>query len=421
VLRRRLLGIAFIAVLAGLIALSVLAYRKTFTPATWVTLRADRVGMQLNAGADVKLRGVIVGEVRSVRADGTGAELALALDPAQARRIPANISARLLPKTLFGERYVELVAGTPSTSATVRPGAVIPQDRTAAAVELERILDNTLPLLQAIKPDRLATALGALAYALEGRGDRLGGDLVRADALLERLNAEMPTIAEDVRRLADVVSVYDGAADDILAILRDVTVTATTVSEQRVQLAGFLADTTNLADTATAFLNRHGDGLIRLGRVSRPVLDLLAVYSPEYPCVLRGVVALQPRAEEVFAGGSMHITLEITKDSGKYVAGRDEPVYGAHNGPSCRGLPDPAVPAPETRLADGYDYGGPRTPLAGAALAAPPDMGIAGTAAERAVVKPLVAATTGRSVDDVPDLAVLLWGPLMRGSVVSVT
>lgn len=420
-LRRRLLGIAFIAVLAGLIALSVLAYRKTFTPATWVTLRADRVGMQLNAGADVKLRGVIVGEVRSVRADGTGAELALALDPAQARRIPANISARLLPKTLFGERYVELVAGTPSTSATVRPGAVIPQDRTAAAVELERILDNTLPLLQAIKPDRLATALGALAYALEGRGDRLGGDLVRADALLERLNAEMPTIAEDVRRLADVVSVYDGAADDILAILRDVTVTATTVSEQRVQLAGFLADTTNLADTATAFLNRHGDGLIRLGRVSRPVLDLLAVYSPEYPCVLRGVVALQPRAEEVFAGGSMHITLEITKDSGKYVAGRDEPVYGAHNGPSCRGLPDPAVPAPETRLADGYDYGGPRTPLAGAALAAPPDMGIAGTAAERAVVKPLVAATTGRSVDDVPDLAVLLWGPLMRGSVVSVT
>ena len=420
-LRRRLLGIAFIAVLAGLIALSVLAYRKTFTPATWVTLRADRVGMQLNAGADVKLRGVIVGEVRSVRADGTGAELALALDPAQARRIPANISARLLPKTLFGERYVELVAGTPSTSATVRPGAVIPQDRTAAAVELERILDNALPLLQAIKPDRLATALGALAYALEGRGDRLGGDLVRADALLERLNAEMPTIAEDVRRLADVVSVYDGAADDILAILRDVTVTATTVSEQRVQLAGFLADTTNLADTATAFLNRHGDGLIRLGRVSRPVLDLLAVYSPEYPCVLRGVVALQPRAEEVFAGGSMHITLEITKDSGKYVAGRDEPVYGAHNGPSCRGLPDPAVPAPETRLADGYDYGGPRTPLAGAALAAPPDMGIAGTAAERAVVKPLVAATTGRSVDDVPDLAVLLWGPLMRGSVVSVT
>jgi phospholipid/cholesterol/gamma-HCH transport system substrate-binding protein len=268
--------------------------------------------------------------------------------------------------------------------------------------------------------------LGALAYALEGRGDRLGGDLVRADALLERLNAEMPTIAEDVRRLADVVSVYDGAADDILAILRDATVTATTVSEQRVQLAGFLADTTDLADTATAFLNRHGDNLIRLGRVSRPVLDLLAVYSPEYPCVLRGVVALQPRAEEVFAGGSMHITLEITKDSGKYVAGRDDPVYAAHNGPNCRGLPDPAVPAPETRLADGYDYGGPRTPLAGvglagAALAGPPDMGIAGTAAERAVVKPLVAAATGRSVDDVPDLAVLLWGPLMRGSVVSAT
>jgi phospholipid/cholesterol/gamma-HCH transport system substrate-binding protein len=413
-LRHRLLGIAFIAILVGLLGLSVLAYRKTFDPAIGVTLRANHTGMQLNVGADVKLRGVIVGEVRSVRADGTGAELALALDPTLARQVPANVSARLLPKTLFGERYVELVASPSAAATAVRPGAVITQDRTQSAVELERILDNALPMLQAIRPDRLAATLGALAYALDGRGDRLGGDLVRADALLERLNAEMPTIADDVRRLADVVSVYEGAADDILAILRDATVTATTVSQQRAQLAGFLADTTDVADTAFAFLQRHGDGLIRLGQVTRPVLDLLAVYSPEYPCVLRGVVALQPQAEEVFAGGRMHVTLEITKDSGKYVAGRDDPVYGAHNGPNCRGLPDPAVPAAETPLADGYDYGGARTPLA-----APAAMGLAGTPAEQAVVKPLVAATTGRRVDDVPDLAVLLWAPLMRGSVVS--
>jgi phospholipid/cholesterol/gamma-HCH transport system substrate-binding protein len=408
---RRLLGLAFVLLLAGLVALSVLAYRKAFTPATWVTLRADRTGLQLNPGAEVKLRGVIVGEVREIGSDGTGARLRLALDPGSAAQIPSDVSARLLPKTLFGERYVALVPGQLSwqdgPAPSIRDGAVIPQDRTESAIELERVLDGALPLLQAIQPDKLAATLGALAYAVEGRGDRLGRDIVAFEDLLTQLNGRMPAIADDVRLLADTLAVYDGAAEDLLAILRDVTVTATTLADQRASLETFLAETTSFAGDASGFLDRHGDQLIALGRVSRPVLELLAVYSPEYPCLLAGITALQPQAEEVFATGRMHVTLELTRDSGKYVAGRDDPVYAAHNGPSCRGLPDPAVPAHGVELADGY--GGSAS------------MGRAGTLEEQAVVKPLVAAASGTPVRDVPDVAVLLWGPLLRGTVVTVT
>jgi phospholipid/cholesterol/gamma-HCH transport system substrate-binding protein len=411
----QLRGLAFLAVLAGLLVLSVLAYGKAFTPVSWVTVRTDHTGLQLNAGADVKVRGVVVGEVREVTADGSGAALRLALDPAVVGGIAANVTARLVPKTLFGEKYVDLVAPSTGTPvAGLRSGAVIGQDRSQTAVELEQILDRTLPLLQAIAPDKLATVLGALAYALDGRGERTGADLVSLDTILRQLNDEMPTIGDDVRRLADVVDTYDGAADDILAILRDVTVTARTVTDQRAQLAGLLADTTDVADTARIFLDRHGDRLIQLGQVTRPVLDLLAAYSPEYPCLLRGVVVLQPQVDDVFADGRMHITLEVTKDNGKYVAGRDDPVYGAASGPNCRGLPDPAVPAPPVPVADGYDYGSARSPLD---VQAP--MGYAGTAEERALVKPLVGAATGVPASEVPDVAVLLWGPLLRGAVVS--
>jgi phospholipid/cholesterol/gamma-HCH transport system substrate-binding protein len=403
---KRLLGLAFVVALAAAMTLSVLAYRKAFTPVTWVTLQADRIGLQLSEGADVKLRGVIVGEVREVATNGNGASLRLALDPDQP--VPATVTARLLPKTLFGEKYVELVT---SGGGRIVDGAVIQQDRSQAAVELERVLDSILPLLQAVKPDKLATTIGAIAYALDGRGERLGNDLATLNDLLKQLNTEMPTIAEDIRRLAEVATVYDGAAEDLLAILRDATVTATTITEQRAQLAGFLADTTDLATTTRIFLDRHDDRLIRLGQVTRPVLDLLATYSPEYPCLLRGVVDLQGPAEAVFASGRMHITLEITKDNGKYVPGRDEPVYGAHNGPNCRGLPNPGPPSPGFRVNDGY--GGPAV----GSLLAP--MGFAGTAEEAGVIKPLVAASTGVPADRVPDVAVLLWGPLLRGAVVS--
>jgi phospholipid/cholesterol/gamma-HCH transport system substrate-binding protein len=417
--RQRILGIGFIVLLVGSLTLSVLVYRKAFTPVDWVTLRTDHTGMQLSTGAEVKLLGVQVGEVREITADGSSAVLRLAMNPDHIARVPADVSARLLPKTLFGERYVELVPARPGGPA-LRAGAVIDQDRSSSAVELEQVLDRALPVLQAIKPDKLAATLGALAYALEGRGDRLGRDLTDADEYLAALNKEMPTIMTDVRRLTQALDGYNAALPDLLALLRNVTVTATTVVDQREQLAEFLAHTTDLAGSTRVFLDRHDDRIIQLGRVSRPVLELLAAYAPEYPCFLKGLVALQPQLEEVFASGRMHITLEVTSDGGKYVKGRDEPVYGAQNGPNCRGLPNPHVPAPGVPINDGYDYGA-GAPAVLSGLALDPHSRLESAPAQQPLLKPIVAAVTGTQPDQVSDLALLLWGPLLNGSTVDLT
>src|SRR6185369_1876499 len=181
------------------------------------------------------------------------------------------------------------------------------------------------------------------------------------------------------------------------------------VAEQREQLATFYADTTQAADTTRYFLQRHGDQLIEVGDVSRPLLELLAAYAPEYPCLMRGLVALQPRVEQAFAGGRMHITLEVTRDNGPYRPG-DEPVYGARNGPDCRGLPSPRVPAPQTPINDGYDYGAsrPATPLL--LPSGPLPSADAGTADEKRLLQPLLGAAMGVPPAEVPDIAVLLWG-----------
>ncbi len=88
-----------------------------------VTLEADRVGNQLAPPADVKLRGMIVGEVRSVAADGRKATVDIALKPKTAGLIPADVHARLLPKTLFGEKFVDLVLpARPSQRRLSEPG-----------------------------------------------------------------------------------------------------------------------------------------------------------------------------------------------------------------------------------------------------------------------------------------------------------
>src|SRR5215212_6347958 len=151
-IRRRLQGVAFLVVLALLLGLSVATYNKAFTEVAHVTLQTDTAGNQLQEASDVKVRGVIVGDVRDVEASAEGATIELAIDPAYLDEIPADVSARLLPKTLFGERFVSLELPEQPGQERLADGDVIGQDRTENAIELARVIDDTLPLLQAVQP-----------------------------------------------------------------------------------------------------------------------------------------------------------------------------------------------------------------------------------------------------------------------------
>ncbi|WP_033823972.1 MCE family protein, partial [Kitasatospora sp. MBT63] len=179
--RRRTAGVVFLLVPALLAGVCVAVYDEAFVREATVTLETGTAGNELHVGADVKLRGVVVGRVREVGADGERARLTLALDPDRLGQIPGDVSARLLPTTLFGERYVALVppasATAASASAPLKAGATIGQDRSADAVELDQVLDHLLPLLTAVQPEKLATTLDAVATALRGRGEQLGQTL----------------------------------------------------------------------------------------------------------------------------------------------------------------------------------------------------------------------------------------------------
>src|SRR5215204_3607159 len=82
-------------------------------------------GNQLQEASDVKVRGVIVGDVREVSASAEGATIELAINPDYLEEIPADVTARLLPKTLFGERFVSLELPEQSSDERLADGDVI--------------------------------------------------------------------------------------------------------------------------------------------------------------------------------------------------------------------------------------------------------------------------------------------------------
>lgn len=269
-LRRRLAGVVFVLVPALLIWLAVAVYDKKFTSSDPVVVETGSVGNQMHPGAEVKLRGVVVGEVRAVDATGDGARLTLAMKPGTLDAVPSDVRAQMLPTTLFGERFVALVPPENPSPEPLAAGAVIPQDRSANAVELQQVLDDVLPMLTAVQPQKLAATLSAVSQALEGRGDQLGRTLGRLERHLAEFNPHLPALNRDLRELVKVSHVYADAAPDILTALTDFTTTSGTLAEKEAELASALGATTRTAEDMTAFLRENRRNLIRLSAAGRP-------------------------------------------------------------------------------------------------------------------------------------------------------
>ncbi|WP_328885898.1 MCE family protein [Streptomyces sp. NBC_00316] len=421
--RRRLAGVTFLLVPAVLVWVSVSVYEKDFTHDAAVTVRTGSVGNEMHDNADVKLRGVVVGQVRAISADGDGARLTLAIKPGELDRIPADVTAQMLPTTLFGERFVALVPPEIPSVQTLRAGAVIPQDRSSNAIELEEVLDNVLPLLTAVKPEKLSATLTAVSQALEGRGDELGDTLVALDRHLRKLNPQLPTLNRDIKELVKVSKVYGDAAPDVLDALTDFTTTSGTIAEQQAELADLYGSTTASAQDITAFLRKNKDNLIRLAATGRPTLETLATYSDEFPCTLRTLAGFVPAMDKALGKGTgepgLHVTLKTVPSRGKYVAGKDTPVYRATGGPHCYSVPyvGVTVPTADARTAADTDRPADAAPRAAEEVpAADASLGMPNSPQESRLVNELVAPSLKVQPQDLPDWSSVLIGPAFRGA-----
>ncbi|SEF57694.1 phospholipid/cholesterol/gamma-HCH transport system substrate-binding protein [Actinacidiphila yanglinensis] len=396
--RRRTAGIIFLLVPALLAWLAVAVYDKSFSNDATVTVATGSVGNEMNQGADVKMRGVVVGRVTAVHANGSGARLTLAIDPDELHRIPAGVTAQMLPTTLFGQRFVALVPPSGSTAGgpTLTAHSTIPQDRSADAVELEQVLDNVLPLLTAVQPQKLAATLDAVATALDGRGQELGTTLVQLDHYLTGLNPQLPLLTDDIKQLVTVSNTYNAAAPDIVDALTDFTRTSGTIAEQQANLSTLYGSTTSTAQDITTYLRQNKDNLIHLAADSRGTLQLLAEYAPSFPCTLRTLADFVPTMDRVLGKGTgepgLHVDVTSVASRGKYVAGKDTPTYDASGGPQC-------YPVPYT--------GRGTTP-------------IANSPQENELVNELLAPSMKTSPSNLPDWSSLLTGPVYRGAEVTV-
>ena len=420
----KILGLVFLALLVASVYMVHAIFTKKFAEYDEVTLQTSKIGLQLPTRADVKIRGVIVGEVLSFDSTAEGAELTLGIYPDEMDTIPANVTGSIVPKTLFGEKYVSLEIPESGPEGQLSVNDVI--SRTDVAIEVEKVLSDLYPLLRTVQPAELNKTLNAIATALEGRGERLGENLEIVDSYLKRVNPQIPDIVEDLRLTAQVSDLYADVMPEIASTLRNTITTTQTLESRDAKVHALYTDVAGFADTSRDFLDENGDNLIRLGEVSAAQLRVFAKYAPEYPCLTGGIVTAGKLQAEAFRGFTLHIVLEQLPHQPRGYSPADSPRFGETRGPNCLHLPSPpwsqsnpvrhqpnmddGVDSPTgkgtSRVAPGYNH---RTT----------GFGFAGSSSETAMLNSLLGPALGVSAQDVPDLGALLVAPMARGAEVS--
>jgi phospholipid/cholesterol/gamma-HCH transport system substrate-binding protein len=422
-MKTKALGVVFLVLMLAAVWATYGVFTKRFSDYDEVTLQASRIGLQLPQRADVKIKGVIVGEVLDYEPTAEGAEITLGLYQDRTTDIPGDVTASILPKTLFGEKFVSLdVPDGGSSAAPIEDGDVI--ERTDLSIEVEQVLSDLYPLLRAVQPADLNMTLNAVATALEGRGEQLGESLETLDRYLTRFNPELPALVEDLRLTAEVSDTYADVLPEVATILRNTITTTSTLEDREEKLKALFNDVSKFAAVADRFTRANGDNLVRLADLGAEQLEVFARYAPGYPCLLGGIVGAGKLQAEAFRGFTLHIVLETLPNQPRAYTAADVPVYGDKRGPYCGRLPSPpwSQSNPVTHqpnFVDGVDEPtGKGTSRVGPGWSGT-SAGYAGGRDETALLKALLAPGLGLSADDVPDLGVLLVGPMARGAEVS--
>lgn len=334
---RLLTGLTTVAVIAAIVTGSIVLFRGGVAPTASVTVISPRAGLVMNPDAKVKLHGAQVGKVVEIQAlpDGQAA-LKLAMNPDDLQLIPANTGVEIASSTVFGAKFVQLVPPAQPSRESMYPGQVL--DATHTTVEINTVFEQLVSVLAQIQPEKLNETLGAMAQAIDGRGDKLGQTLVDLDAMLAKISPSLPTLSHEMAVAPQVLNAYADVAPQLMETVRSATQLSDTVVDRRNDLDALLISAIGLADVGNDVVATNSAGVIDAMRLLVPTTNLLNQYNPALNCVLKGMEPLAMGPPQPLPGVMLLDSFLLGTERYRYPG--NLPKVAATGGPQCQGLPE---------------------------------------------------------------------------------
>ncbi|MEV5648031.1 MCE family protein [Nocardia sp. NPDC052254] len=343
-------------------------------PAVGVTANLTTTGDGLPANADVKFRGVLVGEVKdvSVAAKGELQQVHIDMKPDYISSIPANVTARVVPSNLFAVTSVEFVYNG-ADAASLKAGSEITEDHSQGTIALQDTLTTVRSILDKIDPMQLGRVLSTLSYALDNGGRVPGSTVERLDNWLTQVRGAVPDVTGTLDNLSASMHALNQSAPDLMQTLSESVKTAQTIADKRGELANLITGSSATVDKVNGLFARNPDVGKQLTSGTGDMFGALAEDPSAIPQAISNLNASVRALSTTFNWGpqkQMIWNLGLTLTPYKPYERSDCPRYGDLAAPSCGTAPEvadvgPPTPALKPRVLDSAQGLPPMPPMPG--------------------------------------------------------
>ena len=337
--RRIRIGIISIVVLAVIGVTAFTFTHRSFPGGYELTASFAQAGEGLEQGSQVEVHGVRVGVVKSVQLVDGQARVTMRLE--HGLQVPSTSAAVIRPKTLFGEKFVDL---QPGNGPALRPGSSI--TNTTSATEVEDLLGRAQPLVAAVNPAELSVVLDTLASAARGNGQAIHRQLDNWTAVANvfaKHTADTGTFLDDLDRLSTALN---HSAPDVVAAARNLNVALPPLNAQGDNVGTFLAGAAALSRSMANVFSANEPALKALAGPGTDAVSVLYDNRGRLIPLIDGTTDFVRALAEIvnYQGHSFTISDGTKLAAVKIFVGGGSPCGRV---PSCvTGLPGGPAPAP---------------------------------------------------------------------------
>ncbi|HEY0450251.1 MlaD family protein [Actinophytocola sp.] len=271
---KMLLFTAITVTLTALLGLTIA--NTTVGPTSGYAARfTDATG--LNVGDDIRMSGVRIGQVSAIEVyDNRLAEVRF--DVEASRRLPRSLTATIKYRNLIGQRYVSLGLGAGGDpNAVLRPGDVLPPERTRPALNLTVLFNGFKPLFEALDPTEVNKLAAELIQVLQGEGGTIDSVLAHTASLTSTIAGKDQVIGRVIDNLNTVLTTVNDRTAEVSGLIDQLQLLATGLAQQRKPIGDAIGALGELTDTTAGLLGQARpalkDDIAALGTLSATLAD----------------------------------------------------------------------------------------------------------------------------------------------------
>ncbi|MBO0679202.1 MCE family protein [Mycolicibacterium sp. S2-37] len=288
--------------LAGLSIFMVVAI--TLTWLVYVTLRRDVAGSTqsyaamfsdvfgLREGDDVRMAGVRVGRVETIELQGDLAKVSFVVQNDQ--QLLGTTVASVTYQNIVGQRYLGLSLGRTGEPGVLRPGSVIPLERSDPSFDVTTLLNGYEPLFSLLDPRAADNLTKGVIQSLQGDDASITALVDQTSELTESFagrDEELGTVITDLNTVMSNLARHNNSLDQVLTQVQSA---VTTLDARRPELV-----------ESTGSMARVVRQLSAIADEVDPALDELITREPGFA---QHMVGIEPQI--AFAGANLPLLLK---------------------------------------------------------------------------------------------------------------